>query len=169
MGSVSPPDDDSDDDNNAFVAVRSREEAVARDERRNRARGYSDALAPVAIPGFSERVTPVSGGSTASNDDSTLANDVGVASSSNPEKAKEQGKPEVDVAVEKTDEEWMVRFEKGDPANPKVSVLGSYHSTCMSPTIALLELVGPLPMVSDGGRKSLGLEQYICQFCAMYV
>lgn len=127
MGSVSPPDDDSDDDNNAFVAVRSREEAVARDERRNRARGYSNALAPVASPGFAERSTPVSGASTASNDDSTLANDVGPSTgkalngAEHPEKTRDAEKPETDVVVEKTDEEWMVRFEKGDPENPKVS------------------------------------------------
>jgi hypothetical protein len=123
MGSVSPPDDDSDDDNNAFVAVRSREEAIARDERRNRARGYSNALAPVASPGLGERSTPMSASSTASNDDSTLANDSSPVTGEKLSAAEnaDKGKPEADVVVEKTDEEWMVRFEKGDPENPKVS------------------------------------------------
>jgi hypothetical protein len=136
MGSVSPPDDDSDDDNNAFVAVRSREEAVARDERRNRARGYSNAPAP------GERLTPVS--DTTSADERTLAEEVDPATgkklgrgvggaglgvgpsggiggtAKNAEMQLDAEKQEAEVSVEKTDEEWMVRFEKGDPENPKV-------------------------------------------------
>jgi hypothetical protein len=138
MGSVSPPDDDSDDDNNAFVAVRSREEAIARDERRNRARGYSNAPVPV-----SERLTPVS--DSTSGDERTLAEEIDPATgkklgrgvggagmgvgpqgglggtAKNAEMQLDAEKQEADVSVEKTDEEWMVRFEKGDPENPKVS------------------------------------------------
>lgn len=137
MGSVSPPDDDSDDDNNAFVAVRSREEAIARDERRNRARGYSNAPAP------SERLTPVS--DSTSGDERTLAEEIDPATgkklgpgvggaglgvgpqggiggtAKNAEMQLDAEKQEAVVSVEKSDEEWMVRFEKGDPENPKVS------------------------------------------------
>ncbi|KAJ9094555.1 hypothetical protein QFC20_006870 [Naganishia adeliensis] len=135
MGSVSPPDDDSDDDNNAFVAVRSREEAIARDERRNRARGYSNAPAP------SERLTPVS--DSTSGDERTLAEEIDPATgkklgpgvggaglgvgpqggiggtAKNAEMQLDAEKQEAVVSLEKSDEEWMVRFEKGDPENPK--------------------------------------------------
>ncbi|KAJ9104644.1 hypothetical protein QFC21_002142 [Naganishia friedmannii] len=144
MGSVSPPDpDDSDDDNAAFVAVRSREEATARDERRNRARGYSNAIAPPPQAMATSGGPQVHGRSRGSSDDSTLAEPIdpatgrklglgvsGAGSGVGPQgelggtaqNAKQVGdveKGEADVTVEKTDEEWIVRFEKGDPENPK--------------------------------------------------
>ncbi|KAJ9113210.1 hypothetical protein QFC22_006049 [Naganishia vaughanmartiniae] len=144
MGSVSPPDEeDSEDDNHAFIAVRSREEAVARDERRNRARGYSDAIAPTPTTVATSAERKVQGRSRGSSDDSTLAEqvdpatgrklglDVGGAglgvgpqgglggTAQNAKQVVDVEKGEAEVTVEKTDEEWMVRFEKGDPENPK--------------------------------------------------
>lgn len=154
MGSVSPPDDDSDDDNNAFVAVRSREEALVRDERRNRARGYSNTLAPVGDSLGCERRTTTSGGSTDSS--ATLAEEVDPATgkklgrgvggaglgagpqggiggtAKNAELQTDAEKQETDVSVEKTDEEWMVRFEKGDPENPKVSAKWALAAFCIT-------------------------------------
>lgn len=145
MGSVSPADaDDSDDDNHAFVAVRSREEAMARDERRNRARGYSNATAP-PLQAVASGEPKVNGRSRGSSDDSTLAEQIDPATgrklglgvggaglgvgpqgelggtAQNAKQVVDVEKAETDVTVQKTDEEWMVRFEKGDPENPKVS------------------------------------------------
>lgn len=182
MGSVSPPDaEDSDDDNHAFVAVRSREEAMARDERRNRARGYSNAIAPPPQAVAATGEPKLDGRSTNSSDDSTLAEQIDPATgrklglgvggaglgagpngelggtAQNAKQVVDVEKGEADVTVEKTDEEWMVRFEKGDPENPKVSCKSARwrrRRRIGALTLFLVELVFTLPVVSDSGGQS---------------
>lgn len=153
FGSVAP-DYDEEGDSHAFRPVRSREEAMARDERRNRARGLSTAgKAGVPAPIRELSQSRVRGGDSPneSTSEGTVAEDEMLerqmmagdklirGGDADAEKNAQTAVNSTSSADGKDDDElWMVRFDPGDKANPKNwSVLYRWYLTAAGSLLVL--------------------------------
>lgn len=123
------PDDDGEGDSIGFKPVRSQEEAAARDARRNRSRAYSSARQASLAASNEDGTQPSTRPNIArSNSEDTIASRELIdgirvlRSRSFSHGAAEKGarmKDESQYESPIDDEEFMVRFDPGDPANPK--------------------------------------------------